>query len=164
MPRSSAVLRRLQELGPRLDCRAGGRGASGRRREAGSRIRVASCLARITCLRSSDSKRCSCESACVAPGIELDADAVRLLLLDHLTDQLDGLARDVRGAHQDEFSSLERDDVDVGGVISVLRCAGFGVDDGILGVDGECSPAIGFEENPVGDHDLRRLGRPDRRA
>jgi hypothetical protein len=52
----------------------------------------------------------------------------------------------VRGAHQDEFPSLECDDVDIGGGISVLRCAGFRVDDGILEMETECTPAIGLEE------------------
>jgi hypothetical protein len=56
----------------------------------------------------------------------------------------------VGGAHQDEFSSLEGDQVDVGGVISVLRCVGFRVDDGILGVNQECTAAIGLEEETGG--------------
>ncbi len=49
--------------------------------------------------------------------------------------------------------------MDVGGVISVLRCAGFRVDDGILGVDEECTAAIGFEEEPVADDEVRWLYR-----
>jgi hypothetical protein len=40
--------------------------------------------------------------------------------------------------------------LDVGGVISVLGCAGFRVDDGILGVNQECTAAIGFEEEAGG--------------
>jgi hypothetical protein len=56
----------------------------------------------------------------------------------------------VRGAHQDEFPSFSRDDVDVGGVISVLRCGVFAVDDGILEMDEECTPVIGFEEESRG--------------
>jgi hypothetical protein len=56
----------------------------------------------------------------------------------------------VRRPHQDEFPPFQRDQVDIGGVISVLRCAGFRVDAGILGVNRECTAGTGFEEEPRG--------------
>ncbi len=46
--------------------------------------------------------------------------------------------------------AFPRDDVDVGGVISVPRGRDFAVDDGILEMDEECTPVIGFEEESRG--------------
>ena len=56
----------------------------------------------------------------VALGVELDADPVGLLLLDHLADEVDGVLGDVSGPDQHELAARDVDDVDV------ARRAGFG--------------------------------------
>jgi hypothetical protein len=57
----------------------------------------------------------------IALGVELDAHAVGLFLDDHLANQVRGFARDVGGADQDHFASIDRQDVDVPRVVALAR-------------------------------------------
>jgi len=65
----------------------------------------------------------------VALRVEFYADAVRALLLDDLSNQIGGFARNVCGTNDDELTVADLDDVNVAAVIALAGTRGLVGDD-----------------------------------